>query len=134
MGIRIIAKTTSQKLHPVPINDGIHRTVVQPTIWYQCPIGKKALVKGTVRCSGTGAAATVDLDIAGVTDIRWRASTGWDIRARYNTDLRTDVPDLDRVRMTFVADLLGGQFIETNQSSGNNAEINMFAEVVESDV
>jgi len=130
----IIAKNATQKNPAFPINNGIHRTVIQPTIWYTCPVGKKAFVKGTVRCTSRGAAANVDLDLAGITDVRWTGAI-FDIRFNYDQNNRRNVPVANgQVKMTFQVDLVAGQTVETNQSSGTNAEINMWATVLESEV
>jgi len=73
------------------------------------------------------------LDIASITNVRWTGAT-WDIRANYDKNNRLGVPTTNLVDMTFEGDLVAGQSIETNQSSGTNAEINMYATVRESDV
>jgi len=126
-GVRTFSNTV-QKIPEFEIND---RIVLQPHTWYTCPAGKKALVKGSVVCTGRGAAATADFDIAGITIYRWDKST-----QRVNQE---DAQNEPLILSTFgggqsglfEVELSAGDTIETNQNSGTNAEFNVFAKVQE---
>jgi len=98
--------------------------VIQPTIWYTCPTGKIAIVKGSVTCQDTGAGANADINFAGVRYARWLA-TGGD----------TDVVILDSLAegaiIHFENDLEAGDTIETVQDSGTNAQFKFQAVIEE---
>jgi len=107
------------------IND---RVVLQPNTWYTCPAGKKARVKGSVQCTGRGAAATADFIAAGVVMFRWVAGTaseGWEKSPRNLNDA------VDEFAL-FEVDLAAGDTIVTDQDAGTNAEFNVWACVKES--
>lgn len=50
--------------------------VLQPVVYYTCPAGKIAVIKGTWLCDDTGAAATVDLNAAGLSIAEVQATGG----------------------------------------------------------
>jgi len=131
----IIAKNQTQKSPRFAVNGGTHREVLQPHTWYTCPTGKKARVIGVVQCTSRGAAATVDFDIGGVTNVQWDGSS-FSTSINYSQNDRLRVPNGVGllVNMLFDVDLVAGQDLETNQNTGTNAEINMFAYAIESDI
>ncbi len=108
------------------IND---RVVLQPNTWYTCPTDKKARVKGRVQCTGRGAAATADFIAAGVIMFRWVAGAAIG-------DYLENPRNLSTVNggqfAEFEVDLAAGDTIVTDQSSGTNAEFNVWACVKES--
>jgi len=131
MGIRIISKTSAQKLQQFPIIP--RRTVIQPTTWYTCPIGKKALVVGKAQCTGLGAASRGDVDAGAVTKYRWfTAASVQNQKCNWNPlGLSANVfQETCPIRI----ELAAGETIETNQNVGTNAEFNLDLEVFESDV
>ena len=115
-----------QRIPEFEIND---RIVLQPHTWYTCPAGKKARVKGSVQCTGRGAAATADFIAAGVIMFRWSRNTV------------SPLPYLDNPRdlttsqggqfAEFEIDLAAGDTIVTDQNAGTNAEFNVWAKVQE---
>jgi len=119
----------AQKIPTFEING---RIVVQPNTWYTCPTGKKAIVKGSVQCTGRGAAANADFNAAGLLMFSW---------TRANT-ITTDYIDAPRNMTTenggqlafFEVELAAGEIIETTQNTGTNAEFNVFASVQESPI
>jgi len=118
-----------QKLPEVPITPV--RTVVQPTTWYTCPAGKKAIVKGFVQCTGNGAAATTDFKARGEIMFRWVAgATVVGSHLETPRNLKYSVEQFAE----FKTELAAGDIIETVQNTGTNSEFNVFADVQETPV
>jgi len=136
LGFNIIAKTAIQKSPDIGINT---RTVLQPNIYYTCPAGKVAKVKGRVTCTGTGAAAQGRFLIDGTITYRWENQVNpainmplvndTDLFYSANQGLRKT---LINTYMTFEFTLNAGEDFSTDQDSGTNAEFNVFAEITES--
>jgi len=134
----IIAKNTQQKSPAFEING---REIVQPFIWYTCPAGKIARVKGTVICTGFGAASQPRFSVAGVIKYRWgnTINIGSNVATWNEGDNEGQnatllfFPPVNTERK-FDVTLSAGQTIETSQNSGTNSEFNLFAEVVEKPV
>jgi len=130
MPVDIIPKQSAQKLQQFPILP--RRTIIQPTVWYTCPVGKKAVVAGTAQSTGLGAAGTGDLDVGGITKFRWVTGAPSSI-----IDNCRPAPNQLRVvlreRCPFRIELAAGEIVETNQSVGTNAEFNLDLEVFETD-
>jgi len=130
---QIISRNQIQKIPEIPLTG---RVVLQPNTWYTCPSGKKAIVKGSVVCTGRGAAATADFDAAGITLFRWDKSTiivateTWNYR---DTPLELTTHKGGQTAF-FNVQLAAGETIETNQNTGTNAEFNVFATVLETPV
>jgi len=131
----IIAKNPQQKSPSVEING---REIVQPFVWYTCPPNKTARVKGTVVCTGLGAAAEARFSVAGVIKYRWipvvaisSSALSWtnDV-SQGQRGVALILPPVGTER-SFDVLLSDGQTIETSQSSGTNSEFNVFAEVTE---
>jgi len=134
----IQAKNTAQKSASIALND---RFVLQPHTWYTCPAGKKANVKGSFECTGTGAAAIGELVVAGVIIHRWLAT----VATTTNTSIPRNTsrvftnaggvsnPPVGTVQEINV-DLAAGESIVTDQDSGTNAEFNGFLQITESPV
>jgi len=131
MGIRIISKTSAQKLQQFPILP--RRRVVQPATWYLCPAGKKALVVGTCQCTGQGGATSLDMDIQplGITKFRWLLGVPiLNDKCKWNPFGLLVGNDTCPFRI----ELSAGESIETNQNASTNGEFNLDLEVFESDV
>jgi len=130
---QLIPSNVSQKIPTEPITG---RVVLQPHTWYTCPAGKKAVIKGSVVCTGRGAAATADFDAASVTLFRWDKSTiivateTWNYR---DTPLELTTHKGGQTAF-FEVQLAAGETIETTQNTGTNAEFNVFAKVQETPV
>jgi len=124
------ARTFSSAAQKIPKFDINDRIVLQPHTWYTCPAGKKAIVKGRVQCTGRGAATTASFEAAGVEMFRWIAgsgSIGWEQSPRALNDGSDEFA-------LFEVELAAGDIIETTQSSGTNAEFNVWADVQETPI
>jgi len=136
LGFSIIAKTAIQKNPAIGININ---TTLQPHIYYTCPAGKVAKVKGRVTCVSTGAAAEGRFLVGTVIQNRWQSSVGSSRTQAQVLDTFQFADDgfVDRVTaintfMTFEFTLNAGENFSTDQSSGTNAQFKVFAEVLES--
>jgi len=93
--------------------------------FYTCPTGKKAVIKVMAVCTGLGAAASVDLDVAGVTIQEWTSGTpAFSTAATITTNM---------IRL-FEVQLEAGDILQYTQNSGTNAEMNINAEILETPV
>jgi len=122
------ALTSAQKIPEFEIND---RIVLQPHTWYTCPAGKKAIVKGSVQCTGRGAAANADFNVAGVLLFSWVTAGG--VVQDYIDGPRNLSVVNGGQQAFFKVELSAGDIIETTQNAGTNAEFNVFASVQETD-
>jgi len=118
----VVTRNQVQKTNKRTI--GLTNDVVQPTTWYTCPTGKIAIIKGTCQCTSTGAAATVDLDVNGISIAEWQASGG-------GTDINLPQDLAVNVTYPFEAHLEAGQTLVTDQNSGSNAAIKLQATIEE---
>jgi len=125
---QIISRNQLQKI----ASRGINRRDVasHPITYYTCPTGQKAKCKMLVSCTGTGAAATVDILVAGVIQFRWLAAG---FVNNYLDAPRTLGANADQYAKAEF-DLVAGEAVVSAQDSGTNAEINMFLEVQETPV
>jgi len=121
---QIISRNQIQRIPSIALN--VRKVLSGGTDgdFYTTPTGKKALIKGTAICTGTGAAATVDLDVAGVTIATWLPSGGAD-----NND-RPFIMNVD-VLFFFEVQLDAADILQYTQNTGTNAEMNINAEVLE---
>jgi len=124
---QIVSRNQAQKIQSFEING---RVVLQPNTWYTCPTGKKAIVKGTVQCTGRGAAANADFNAAGILQFSWNATVAAPVND-YLDDPR-GLSDIGQFAK-FEVELAAGEIIETTQNTGTNAEFNVFATVTETD-
>jgi len=96
------------------------RTVVRsdtsgyPITYYTCPTGKIAQIKGTWLCSDTGAAATVDLNVAGVSYAEVQATGG-------GTDINIPQDLAEDLLFPFEINLGSGETLTCSQNTGTNA-------------
>jgi len=124
----ITSRNQVQKIPETEING---RVVLQPNTWYTCPVGKKARVKGTVVCTGRGAAATATFAAAGVVMFTWNRVTAPVAGIDYlNSPNNLTTLNGGQVAI-FEVDLAAGDTIITDQNTGTNAEFNVFATVQE---
>jgi len=122
--------SVAQKIPEFEIND---RIVLQPHTWYTCPAGKKAIVKGNVKCTGRGAAAVARFEAAGIRMFEWDRAT---VAVNENY---IDTPDSLTTSgggqtAFFDIELSAGDIIETTQDAGTNAEFEVFAKVQETPI
>jgi len=135
LGFSITAKTAIQKTPAIGINT---RVVLQPNVYYTCPAGQVAKVKGRVVCTGLGAASEARFLINGTITYRWVGN---------NTAVAISIPDSTsqiqqqnssrvnppiNVYREFDFTLNAGEDFSTDQNSGTNSEFNVFAEITES--
>jgi len=134
-----IAQLTSRTQVSTLVETSLNgRVVLQPNTWYTCPAGKKAIVKGRVTCTGTGAAAEARFSIAGVIMFRFAVFGGNvaqvfpDGTANYTNTTPTVINSTPlNVFREFETTLAAGETIITSQDSGTNAEFNLFGSVKE---
>jgi len=130
----IIAKNFQQKSPSVSINV---RTVLQPNVYYTCPAGKVATVKGRVTCTGLGAASEGRFIVNSTIMYRWQGGgtpinvSVADAAAGYFDNFAAFKHTPLNVYRIFELTLEAGETISTDQNAGTNAEFNVFAEVVE---
>lgn len=120
------SKNQVQKIPESPINDNV---VLQPHTWYSCPAGKKARVKGWIRCTNRGAAAIAFLTMAGVRLFTWSNAAApngpWD-------EFPDALTTANGGQMAFFeTDLAAGETMVTDQDSGTNAQFEVNARVQE---
>lgn len=101
------------------------RKILSPFIFYTCPVGKKAVIRGTALCDSTGAAATVDLRVAGISIAEWQAAGGVP-----NPNVPQDLELGTEFR--FEVQLNAGETLLYDQNSGTNASINVNISIQES--
>jgi len=85
-----------------------------PLTYYTVPTGKIAVIKGTWICRDTGAAATVDLDVAGASFAEVQA-TGGGTDPNFPQDLAEDL------LFPFEVQLNAGEVLGCSQNTGTNA-------------
>jgi len=123
---QVISRNQVQKIPTIEING---RVVLQPNTWYTCPAGKKAIVKGSVQCTGLGTAADASFESAGVVQFRWDQSGA--VTGSY-IDVPRGLTVADGGQFAFFEiELIATEFIRTIQNSGTNAEFNVWATVLE---
>jgi len=106
--------TTRNTIQAIAEQQIIGVIVIQPNTWYTCPTGKKAIIEGTCVCQSVGAAATTDLNFAGVSHYEWQASGG-----RSDQNIPQDLAV--GVLVHFKVELAAGEIMQTSQNSGTNA-------------
>jgi len=122
---QIISRNQLQKIPSIAINR--RDVAAHPITYYTCPAGQKAKCKMLVQCTGTGAAATVDIIVASVIMFRWLAAG---FVNNYIDAPRTLGATADQFAKAEF-DLAATQTIVSAQDAGANAEINMFLEIQE---
>jgi len=107
---QVISRNSTQVIATTEINT---RLVGATLIFYTCPTGKKAIIKGSSVCTGLGAAANVRLEADAVQILRW------------------DATQVINVAKPFDVQLAAGETLAKAQDSGTNGEVNVNAKVQE---
>jgi len=123
--------TSRNQVQTTPEIQVVGRVVLQPNTWYTCPAGKKAVCKGRVQCTGTGAAATVQFNAAG--EILYQWDTGA-FGAGYLSEPRALGAASDEMALFENIQLAAGETITTTQNTGTNAEVNLWMQVKETPI
>lgn len=116
--------TTYDGYHRIQEIPLLGRIVLQPHTWYTCPAGKRAIVNGVAACTSFGEQASKARLRAGGEIIRSCTATG--------VTGTVDVP-VNEV-FPFSVGLNSGQSIQTTQSVGTNAEWEINAFIMETDI
>lgn len=130
----MVGKTTTlNQINVMPEIDVNGRVVIQPNIWYTCPVGKKAVCRGRVRCTNRGAAAIARFEIAGERMFEWNnalnGALSSDILPKgLGTGSGGQFGLFDNIQ------LAAGETIETTQDSGTNAAFDLWARIQETPV
>jgi len=122
---QIISRNQLQKIPEIQIQG---RVVLQPEVWYTCPAGKKAVIKGRIQCTGLGAAANASVQFAGVTMYTWLVTA---LNLDYLIAPRELSVDDDQFAFFEDVQLAAGETMETIQNTGTNSEFNVWAQVTE---
>jgi len=125
---QLIPSNVSQRIQGTAINR--RDVAAHPITYYTCPAGKKARCTGTIQCTGTGAAATVDFIVASVIMFRWIVAA---FANSYLDEPRT-LSATDDQFAKFDFTLAAGETVVSAQDAGTNAEINLFMNVIETPV
>jgi len=121
---QIISRNQIQRIATIAINERKVLSGGTDGDFYTTPTGKKALIRGVAVCTGAGAAATIDLNVAGTSLAEWQSSGGGTL-IQVPQDLAIGVA------FPFQVQLDAGDILQYSQNSGTNAEMNMNAEVLE---
>jgi len=97
--------------------------------FYTCPAGKKAIIKGSALCTGRGAAGTVNLEANAVVLFTWDRVTAV-IGSYLDKPRALSTVDSGQLAL-FEVQLTAGQILRYTQNTGTNAEMNIFAEILE---
>jgi len=98
--------------------------VLQPVVYYTCPANKVAVIKGTWLCDDTGAAATVDLNAAGISIAEVQATGG-------GTDPNIPQDLAEGLLFPFEVTLAATETLGVTQNTGTNANTTILAIVEE---
>jgi len=98
--------------------------VLQPVVYYTCPAGKIAVIKGTWLCDDTGAAATVDLNAAGLSIAEVQATGG-------GTDPNVPQDLAEGLLFPFEVTLAATETLGVTQNTGTNANTTVLAVIEE---
>jgi len=126
---QIISRNPIQKIPTIAIN--LRKVLSGGTDgdFYECPANKKARIKGSVVCTGRGAAADVDFVVAGTVMFTWDNA---DAIAGSYLDRPFGLTTLANGQYgLFDVQLDAGEKLLYQQNTGTNAEMNMNAEVLE---
>jgi len=128
---QIISRNQIQKIPSVAIN--VRKVLSGGTDgdFYTCPAGKRARIKGYVICTGLGAAATVNFEVAGTVLYTW---DGTALTGDYLENPRTLTALQGGQGALFDVQIEAGDILQYTQNTGTNAEMNMNAEVLETPV
>lgn len=124
---QIISRNQIQRIPTIALN--VRKVLSGGTDgdFYKVPTDKKAVIKGFAVCTGTGAAAQVDLNVAGVSIAEWQSSGG-QLNQFRPQDMALNI------QFNFEVQLDAGEILQYSQNSGTNAEMNINAEILETPV
>jgi len=121
---QIISRNQIQRIPSISLNVVKSLSGGTDGDFYTVPTGKKALIKGTAECPGAGAAAQIDLNVAGISIAEWQSSGGG-----------TDPFDPQNLQIgalfPFSVQLDAGEILQYSQNAGTNAEMTVIAEILE---
>lgn len=120
---QIISRNTSQKIPDFSLNERKVLSGGTDGDFYTVPANKKAIIQGRAVVTGLGAAATVELEVNGVSIQQWTAGGS----QNSNGD-----PKAVDVFVDFIAELDATQVLRYTQNAGTNAEMNVFLRIQES--
>lgn len=109
---QIVARNQVQKTNQRVIERG--DVSGYPITYYTCPANKIAKIKGTWVCNDTGAAATVDLNVGGVSYAEVQASGG-------GTDINIPQDLAEGLMFPFEINLNATETLAVSQNTGTNA-------------
>jgi len=118
---QVISRNQVQVSNKRPLSEN---DVLQPTTYYTCPAGKIAVIKGTWLCDDTGAAATVDLNAAGISIAEVQASGG-------GTDPNVPQDLAEGLLFPFEVTLAATETLDVSQNTGTNANTTVLAVIEE---
>jgi len=98
--------------------------ILQPVVYYTCPAGKIAVIKGTWQCEDTGAAATVDLNAAGISIAEVQATGG-------GSDPNVPQDLAEGLLFPFEVTLAATETLGVTQNTGTNADTTIIAVIEE---
>lgn len=129
----MVGKTSSlNQVNVIPETPIIDNTTVTPAVFYTCPTGKKALIKGEVRCVDRGAAANASFEAAGVVLAIWNTNVSHlSISSTYLDTPEGLTTSSGGTVFPFEVELTAGQTIRGIQNSGSNAQFKINAKVKE---
>lgn len=119
---QIVSRNQIQRIPTIAINERKTLSGGTDGDFYTTPTGKRAVIKGRAVCTGLGASATVELTVATISIQQWNASSGTG---------SNDDPKTIGVFVDFEVQLDAGEILAYTQNTGTNAEMNVFAEVLE---
>jgi len=127
-----VALNSIQKLPGVGI---IQNTTVTPAVFYTCPAGKKAKIKGEVRCVDRGAAANSSFEGGGVVLAIWVTAAAQLSVAQTFLDTPESLTTSGGGKVyPFEVILAAGETIRGIQNSGSNSQFKINANVEETPV
>jgi len=116
MPTTLTARGQSQRIRAIQLLD---RRVIQPSIWYTVPAGKKAIVKGNCLVDNFGSATFVNLEGGGVIIAKWVVAGFITLQTIYPKQLQINVS------YPFEVELMAGESIRTSSdTTAGDVDIN----------
>jgi len=125
--------TTLNQVNVIPETPIVQNSTTTPIVWYTCPAGKKAIIKGFVRCVDRGAAANASFEAGGIVLAIWNNVSNSAAAAGNNAQEQPENLSTFAGGMSFPIDveLTAGQTIRGIQNSGSNAQFKINVKVKE---
>jgi len=126
-------QVSTNSVSTIPETPIILNTILTPAVFYTCPAGKKAKIKGQVRCVDRGAAANASFEAGGIVLAIWNTNVALTTGA-FNQDTTPEGLTTANGGMNYSIDveLTAGQTIRGIQNSGTNSQFKINAKVQES--